>query len=93
MRDDALSLVLDLEPGLGVALVVGLWVPNSENWVVVLSMSFASAAQSPQLTSVVETALFLSTMFPSKNALASLFLINSATLAETTATSLSFSAF
>lgn len=93
MRDDPLCLVLHLESGLGVALVVGLWVPDSENWVVVLSLSLAPVVHRLELTSVVETALFLSTMFPNKNALASLFLINSATLAETTATSLSFSAF
>jgi hypothetical protein len=48
MGDDSLCLVLNLKSGLGVALVVGLRVPNSEDWVVILSISVALYVSSSQ---------------------------------------------
>lgn len=96
MRYDALCLVFDLESWLGVALVVGLGVPDSQNRVVVLQIvSPLLHLLSPAIvhTSVLETALFLSTMLPNNIALASLFFNSSATFTLNSSTSLSFSTF
>ena len=96
VRDDTLRLVLDLQSRLRVALVIGLWVPDSEDRVVVLGWVSIKACRPPAReirTSVMEIAEFLSTMFPSCIAFKSLFLCSSATFDVPSATFLSISPF